>query len=99
MTEIIYISGQISGLKKAEYIAKFLEAERRCSGRNIQIINPIKFNPFLGIPCWICYMITSIWKLRKATRIALIKNWENSRGAFIEHFFAKFIFRINITKL
>jgi len=44
-------------------------------------------------------MIKDLYYLRKCTHIAMQKNWEESKGAFIEHFVAKFIYRIEVIKL
>ena len=42
---------------------------------------------------WINYMATDLWQLKKCDAIAVQKNWVNSKGAFIEVFFSKFIFK------
>ena len=44
-------------------------------------------------------MWNDIKELRKCTHIAMQPNWEESKGAFIEHFIAKFIFRLKVMKL
>ena len=97
----IYISGKISGLPEKEYINNFDNARREVWG-SIQecyykdIVNPIEIIPFLFIRKWLFYMIADIWKLRKCTHIAMQKNWVDSKGAVIEYFFAKFIFKLKI---
>lgn len=88
----IYISGKISGLDVADYTSKFNSAEarlKRCFGSDVQIINPLSINPFLGIKNWYCYMITDIWQLLKCDSVYLLDNWHDSRGARIEYKVAK----------
>ena len=93
----IYISGQISGLNESEFRYNFWEASDIINHKyGIDYINPLDLKPFLGIKCWLCYMITGLYHLRKCTHIALQSNWNNSRGAVIEYFFAKFIFKHQI---
>ena len=94
----VYVSGQISGLK-LEYakqnfhfackeVSKYHEADF--------VVNPFDVTPFLGIKHWICYMINDIRKQRKCTHSAFLSNWKESKGAVIEYFFAKFIFKHQI---
>lgn len=100
----IYISGKISGLTEKEYVKNFTLAERHIywlkdfEGKRdlIKIINPLKIKPLFGIKKWFFYMVADIWQLRKCTHIAAQKNWIDSKGAFIEIFFAKFIFKQQI---
>ena len=94
MSNIIYISGKISGLSKADYINNFLQAEKRLSGRNAIVVNPIKFkHPF---KFWLGYIIYDLIQLRKCTHIALMPNWIDSKGAVVEFFFSKWIFKQQI---
>lgn len=100
MKKTIYISGKISGLGIEEYTAIFDDAETELQyygGFSIgNIVNPVKLKPFLGIKCWLCYMINCNRAQRKCTHTAMISNWTDSRGAVIEYFFAKFIFKQDI---
>ena len=95
-----YISGKISGLEKWQYIDNFFDANQQLLKTkqfySNQIISPLNLKPFLGIKCWLCYMITDIAVLRKCTHIAMQKNWTDSRGAVVEYFAAKFIFKLKI---
>lgn len=95
----IYLSGKISGLSKADYIHNFLQAEKKLSHISRVIINPIKIKPFLGLQNWTCYMITDIAALRKCDKIAMMPNWIDSKGACIEHYFGKFIFKLEVIYL
>ncbi len=91
----IYISGKISGLEKHEYEANFEFAENELKKwrNDLVIINPLRIKPFLGIRVWLCFMIADLWELRKCDAIYLQRNWVNSKGAVIEYFFAKFIWK------
>ena len=96
----IYISGKISGLEKTEYEMNFEKAEFDIFYKYFDyskiIINPLDLKPFLGIKNWWCYMITDLYNLRKCTHIAMQNNWTDSKGAVIEYFFAKFIFKLQV---
>ena len=101
----IYISGQITGLTVEEFTKNFKNAKDNIyingvDGFNMilscQIINPIDLIPFLGVKKWLCYMIADLCHLRKCTHIAMQPNWINSKGAIIEYFFAKFVFKLQI---
>lgn len=94
----IYISGKISGIKIE--LAKqnfYFSCKEIVKYHNADIVvNPFDIKPFLGSKCWLCYMIADIAELRKCTHIAMQKNWTDSRGAVIEYYFAKFIFKQKI---
>jgi len=96
----IYISGKISGLSEKEYSKKFRDAKRFINREYDTpwdiTINPLDLKPFLGIKSWLCYMITDLYHLRKCSHIAMQKNWTDSKGAVIEYFFAKFIFKLQV---
>lgn len=101
----IYISGKISGLSEKEYNKNFYNAKSKIyldgiDGFNMilacQIISPLSINPIFGIKKWLFFMISDIAALRKCTHIAMQKNWIDSKGAVIEYFFAKFIFKQQI---
>jgi hypothetical protein len=97
----IYISGQITGLKEAEYTRNFTIASfdliKKINFSTLdKTINPLNLKPFLGVKCWLCYMITDLYYLKKCTHIAMQKNWINSKGAIIEYFVAKFIYKLEI---
>ena len=97
----IYLSGKISGLN-IEYAKQnfYFSAKelKKYHGANI-VINPFDIKPFLGLDYWICYMITDILALRKCDKIAMRKDWIDSRGACIEHYFGKFIFKLEVIYL
>ena len=90
MIKKFYVSGKISGIpieiaKQNFYFAcKVLKKYHKAD---------IVIKPFLGLENWLCYMINDIRAQRKCTHSAFQKNWINSKGAVIEYFFAKFIFK------
>ena len=104
----IYLSGKISGLTEAEYKENFKNAALRVYlnfDRNVHnieglmwrdIINPTKVKPLFGIYYWFFHMVADIYAQSKCTHSAFQKNWVDSRGAVIEYFFAKFIFKQQI---
>ena len=97
----IYISGKISGLEKEEYEMNFKLAYSKLFEFGLvdwsgDVINPLDLKPFLGIKIWLCYMITDLYHLRKCTHLAVQKNWIDSKGAMIEVFAAKFIFKLKV---
>ena len=94
----IYISGKISGLSEHEYTKNFNDAAHETWVKYpdlyyVNIVNPIRIKPFLGIKNWIFYMIADIREQRKCTHSAFQPNWIDSKGAVIEYFLAKFIFK------
>jgi len=98
----IYISGKISGLPANEFANNFNKARlflRDNYDWGCEIINPLDINPFLGVKSWFCYMTSDLLALRKCTHIALQKNWVDSKGACVEYFFAKFIFKLEVVWL
>lgn len=91
----IYLSGKISGLHPEDARQNFLFAERelRTYHQTDNIINPFSIRPFLGIKSWLFYMISDIREQSTCTHSAFMYNWLESRGAVIEYFFARFIFK------
>ena len=94
----IYISGKISGLHEDDYYCNFGMAGEALYKLypEADIESPLGIKPFLGVKKWLFFMISDLLELRKCTHIALQSNWVESRGAVIEYFFAKFIFRIEV---
>ncbi len=94
----IYISGKITGLQEKEYQTNFFEAYKKLKKiyNCPRFVFPIGIQPFLGIKKWLFYMINDIRELKKCTHIAMQPNWVDSKGAVIEYFFAKFIFKQQI---
>lgn len=96
---IYYISGKISGLTKETYTRNFNNAKRQILNtividNNFKIVNPLEIkHPF---KFWLGYLIVDLCYLRKCTHIALMPNWTDSRGAVVEYYFSKFIFKHKI---
>ena len=89
----IYISGPISGIEIDKCKSIFASAMfycmldlGYCSERFV--INPFNIKPFLGLENWLCYMINDVRELLKCDSIYMLKGWQNSRGACIEHLIA-----------
>ena len=88
----IYISGRISGLnietakRSFEYAVHELMLSKAYHINDI--VNPFDIRPFLGLNNWWCYMFSDIMALRKCEAIFMLKGWQNSRGACIEHLIA-----------
>jgi hypothetical protein len=94
----IYVSGQISGIDLDDAKQNFISAcvklqDSYCADFTV---NPFDVKPFLGLKIWICYMINDVRAQSKCNYSAFQRNWIESRGAVIEYFFAKFIFRHKI---
>lgn len=94
----VYISGKISGLEYEDVKRNFANAsiELLKSNKFDFVVNPLNINPFLGRKTWLCYMINDIRAQRKCTHSAFQPNWKESRGAVIEYYFAKFIYKQEI---
>lgn len=84
----IYISGKISGIEK-EAKRKFESAEQVLNYAGwTDIVNPFKL-PDNHDKTWRSYMKECINALLQCGAIYMLKNWEDSRGAIIEHDIAK----------
>lgn len=96
--KIIYVSGQISGIEFNQAIKNFEYAVLQVKNNHLadSVINPFDINPFFGFKNWFCYMINDIRAQKKCNTSAFQNNWINSKGAVIEYFFAKFIFKHKI---
>lgn len=92
--ERIYISGPMTGLEREEYMARFKTAEQHLRKEGYcNIVNPIKF--FMNRWPWIYHiigysltLIYDLWRLSRCDRIYMLPDWEESRGARVESFFA-----------
>ena len=89
----IYISGKITGLPKKEYTRKFHEAGAELTTAFnvaiVQIINPLDIDPKTPNPTWIDFMAEDIRELLQCDGIYMLDNWQDSKGARIEHAIAK----------
>lgn len=94
----IYISGKISGLHEDDFYSNFGIASDELYKLypNADVISPLGITQFSGIKCWVCYMITDLYYLRKCTHIAMQKNWIDSKGAWLEYGVAKWIYKLDV---
>ena len=85
---IIYISGQISGLNLNEAKATFKAVEDVLVETGCEVINP--FNLFKEQDLtWSEFMVVDIKALLDCNAICMIKGWEQSKGARLEHHIAE----------
>ncbi len=80
----IYLAGKISGLPKAEYTAKFLQAELALRAAGWEPVNPCNF----GIPDHTPSaeaLEKCLPELEKCQAIYMLIDWPDSLGAIIEH--------------
>lgn len=85
----VYISGQITGLELKEAKANFDKAEALLLEKGFKPLNPMKVNPPLSGKQWKEYMLDDIVQLFNCDSIYLLDNWQDSKGARIEHFIAQ----------
>lgn len=85
---MIYISGKITGTD--DYIKRFEVAENRLIKANgIFVINPAAINERLPKCCeYSDYMKVSLCLLSLCDTIYMLKGWETSAGARLEHDYA-----------
>ncbi len=82
----IYISGAITGTENAENL--FKEAELQLIYKGYDVINPFSL-PHNHNKTWNDYMREDLKALLDCDEIYMLKNWETSRGAKIEHAIAR----------
>lgn len=87
--QLVYISGQITGLELKEAKANFDKAEALLLEKGFTPVNPMKINPPMSAKNWKEYMRDDIVQLFDCDAIFLLDNWQDSKGARIEHFIAK----------
>lgn len=85
----IYIAGRISG--DAEFREKFERAERylteHLEWKWWEVVNPVRECPD-GWPWWRC-MVRCLWLVAGCRWVAMLPDWNESRGARIEHCWAR----------
>lgn len=82
---LVYISGKITGLPIEEAKQKFAEAEAYLFSIGNTPVNPMKWVPFDDAKTWHDYMKEDIKLLLNCKAIYMLKNWQQSNGATIEH--------------
>jgi hypothetical protein len=85
-TKTIFISGKVSGISPIQAYTKFRTAEFRLNNEieKYRVINPISLCKST-YPWWLCMVICLYNLLFKADYIYMLDNWQDSRGAKIEH--------------
>jgi hypothetical protein len=82
--EIVYISGQITGLEFADAYFKFELAEKYVNSLTNKIaVNPMKLE-HAHDQSWASFMLEDIKALFECQAIYMLNNWESSKGARIE---------------
>lgn len=70
------------------FTAKFHEAHWECRMAGYDVCNPLLL-PHNHDKSWKNYMREDLFALKLCDAIYMLKGWEESRGARIEHWFAK----------
>lgn len=87
-----FISGPITG--NPHYREDFAKAEAVLRLNGFRTANPTKFRLF-GLPMerypWGISMVVCIWHLLWCPRVYMLHGWAGSRGATVEHRFARFL--------
>ena len=86
----IFISGKVSGLSFCYAYQKFKNAEFILCNEieEYKVINPISICKS-SYPWWLCMVICLYNLIFKADYIYMLNNWQDSRGARIEHAVAR----------
>ena len=80
----IYISGRITGLDNAKVFKLFYDASLTLFNANWCVVNPMTLNHDHD-KSWLNYMRVDLKALIDCDTIYMLSNWEDSRGAKIEH--------------
>lgn len=83
----IYISGKITGIEEMAPIL-FEEVEQLYVDMGHGVVNPMKLNHNHD-KSWKAYMREDLIALKTCTHIHLLDNWQDSRGARIEQWYAQ----------
>lgn len=85
----VYISGQMTGLSREEYLARFAKAEELLKEQGYTVVNPTKF--FICRHLWayrivgyVGALLYDLWRLNQCDLIYKMPGWKQSRGANIE---------------
>ena len=89
MSKRVYISGQMSGLPREEYLARFAKAESLLRQEGFAVVNPARLLPsrwpwlyrLMGYRLTLLY---DLWRLSHCDLIYKIPGWKESHGANIE---------------
>jgi hypothetical protein len=84
----IYIAGKIGGLTEDVYTNNFMHADLYLWAIGHDTINPVEL-PHEHERTWKAYMKEDLNALKTCCTLYALNNWEDSRGARIEVWFAK----------
>lgn len=87
MKQKVFISGRVSGLKPDTVRKNFSKVESKYKKLGYDVINPTKLCSRDW--CWIRCMYVCLRALYQCDFVYMIPNWKKSRGARIEHWFAR----------
>lgn len=85
-----YISGQITGIE-AEAPLIFAEAEKKLKKLGFDTINPITINHDHHDKSWTNYMREDIKAMCDCSKIFMLSNWVQSKGAIVENTLAYYL--------
>jgi len=88
MKDKIYISGKISGMEHSVACSIFNDAELSLIDKGFETVNPTKLKHDHDLS-WENYMRTDLKEMMDCTHIFMLHNWEESKGAILEHNLAK----------
>lgn len=92
MKKKCYNAGKIGGLHYTEYLNNFDTADREIEMMNYIPINPI-FNGLKENAPYYLHMVVDLWMLVRCSAVYFQRNWQDSRGARIEHRAASLLFK------
>lgn len=93
--KLIYISGKITG--DDNYRTKFATAEQRLIRDGYNVLNPVevgdkldRVHQALGVaaPTWGDYMRKCLLEIINVKAVYMLRDWQESRGARLEHYIA-----------
>ena len=109
---LIYLSGGMSGVERADYVRRFREAERILRRHGYWCINPCNvwacrwpciyramewvLGKRLAYAVVLCYDLLLL--MTRADGIAMLPGWQASRGAQIENYVARHFPMMGISK-
>lgn len=79
----LFISGPISGLPYKEAAIRFNEYALLAHQIGFEPVNPIRLCDY-SWPWWRC-MVVCLWHLLWCDAVLMLRGWDMSRGARIEH--------------
>lgn len=84
---IIYIAGPMTGISEFNFPA-FNNKQRELEAYGYVVLNPAAFHTHTDAT-WEFYLRYAIQRLAEAQEIYMLPGWSQSRGASLEHHFAK----------